>query len=593
MNSIDDSVPEAKILSINEVQARRWRTRLWWLTALCVLIAIGLTANSLRAPGEKIRVHFRDGFGIKTGDTLRYRGIDLGSVTEVHLDDQMQGVVVHIQLAPEHAGVANEGSRFWIERPRLRIGQVSGLETVLGAKFIGMIPGPREAVRKTEFTGMENPLGNAEQDSIDIRVRFPKGEGLSTGDTVRHLGIAVGEVTYVEMDDALDAVWVGARLVGSAQKLARSGTQFWIERPRLAISEIRGLETLVGGRYLAMEPGLKDSEIALEFNGLSEAPPLARRQGSLEIELEAHSRLGLLRGAPISFRGVEVGVVADVALATDGASVIVRAFIEPEYVDLVRKNSVWWSTGGVQLDAGLAGISLSVESFTSWLRGGISFATPDSPGEKVFTGYRFGLADKPEPEWLKWQPRLAAGPWSMRSENATVPPRVLRAAATWQTRFLGIARRNSAESWCLPLSSGQMCVPHSLIKASLAAKTRVSLELAGISIEIDPSKITERNGLSIVALPREIQVPRWPINEQLHSWNGKTTLLVFNPELGEPMPLDSARAAGTSAGLIEVNQSVPIHKSMEGSAVIDTATGELLGLLVRLDKGWFVAPIPR
>ena len=110
---------------------------------------------------------------------------------------------------------------------------------------------------------------------------FPAGEGLQVGDTIQYRGISVGEVTYVDLSDDIDSVWVGARLVGSARALARQGTQFWIERPRIALTEIRGLETLLGGRYIAIEPSTAESAAASEFVGMPEPPPLPRRDGSL------------------------------------------------------------------------------------------------------------------------------------------------------------------------------------------------------------------------------------------------------------------------------------------------------------------------
>jgi hypothetical protein len=430
----------------------------------------------------------------------------------------------------------------------------------------------------------------AEQDSIDVRVQFPAGEGLAAGDPVRFRGIDVGEVTYVELGEELDSVRVGVRLVGSAGKLARVGTQFWIERPRIEISEVRGLDTLLGGRYLALEPAREAAPPAAEFVGLAEAPPLARREGCLELELEARSRLGLMRGAPITYRGLEVGRVADVGLASDGASVSVQVIIEPEYAELVRKNSVWWSTGGVRLDAGLTGVNLSVDSFAAWLRGGVAFATPDPPGDKVVTGYRFGLAEKADPEWLTWQPRIATGSWTAGGEGRLALPRVARVAASWQTSFLGFARRHGAQAWCLPLDNGRALVPYSLITEAQAAKGEVSLEIAGVSGSLDPAKIADAGGLASVPLPKGIKVARWPVEKIADKpWNGKSALLVVNPELSDPLPLDAARAAGSDNGRIEINEAVAFHKSLEGSAVIDTNGGLLLGLLVQLDGQWSVA----
>lgn len=562
MSSSSESIPEATITRTADETGRQWRTRLWWLTAICVLVAIGVTVSSLRPAGETIVVHFADGFGIKPGDTLRYRGIDIGAVNEVRLATDMQGIDVKIRLQPEHDHIAVEGSQFWIERPRLRIGQVSGLETVLGAKYVGTIPGDMQGARRREFIGLANPLGTAEQDSIDVRIHFPAGEGLSTGDAVRYRGIDIGEVTYVELDEKLASVWVGVRLAGAARQLARPGTQFWIERPRLEISEIRGLETLVGGRYLALEPGTRsDTATVHEFVGLTEAPPLTRREGALELELEAYSRLGLVRGAPIAYRGLEVGRVADVGLASDGASIAVQVIIEPEYSDLVRNNSVWWSTGGVRLDAGLTGVNLSVDSFTSWLRGGVSFATPEPPGDKVATGYRFGLAEKADPEWLKWQPRIATGASSTVGSERIRLPRVMRIAVSWRSSFLGFSRRKSSQSWCLPLDNGQVCVPYSLVEAAQAASGEVNLEIAGKSTALEPKQAPDALGIAVLPLPLDIKVDRWPVAKiAKQPWNGRTDMLVINPELSEPLPLDAARGAGASDGRITINSAVPSTK---------------------------------
>ncbi len=64
---------------------------------VCAL-GFGAIGQFAQVPGEKVVIHFREGHGIKPGDTLRYRGIDLGAVESVHLSDDMQGVDVHISV---------------------------------------------------------------------------------------------------------------------------------------------------------------------------------------------------------------------------------------------------------------------------------------------------------------------------------------------------------------------------------------------------------------------------------------------------------------------------------------------------------------
>ncbi|MFO0943895.1 MAG: MlaD family protein [Pirellulales bacterium] len=161
--------------------------------------------------------------------------------------------------------------------------------------YLGVIPGS-SGRRTSRFTGLETPLLMTEGDDTEIRIRFPAGEGLEVGDPIKYRGIKVGEVVGIQLENDLQSVTVSVRLVGSAQKLARLGTQFWIERPRLDLTEIRGIDTLIAGKYIALQPTSNDGPLTNSFEGLSEPPPLPRREGSLEVELDSPQRMGIVRG---------------------------------------------------------------------------------------------------------------------------------------------------------------------------------------------------------------------------------------------------------------------------------------------------------
>src|SRR5262249_22222211 len=145
---------------------------------------------------------------------------------------------------------------------------------------------------------------------------------------------------------------VRVRLVGEAHQLAREGTQFWIERPRLSIAEVRGLDTLVAGRYLAVMPGPADAAAQSEFQGGDSVVPADLPAGSVEIVLHAAQRWGIERGVQVTYRGLRVGQIISVGLASDGTSIEARAFIEPRYRSLVRQNSVFWSNSGLDVNMG-------------------------------------------------------------------------------------------------------------------------------------------------------------------------------------------------------------------------------------------------
>jgi len=589
-SSVDSpaAIPQAIIQTAQQVTVGRLKTRLWWLTAVCALLAIGLIVSSYRAQGRPIRIQFSDGYGLKVGDTLRYRGIDVGAVSGVVLAKDLQSVDVNVLLAPGHESIAVEGSQFWIQRARLRLGEVTGLDTVLGANYLGVIPGAAGAPLQREFVGLETPLAMTSGDSAEIAIQFPAGEGLQTGDQVRYRGIGVGEVTYVELSERADEVKVGVRLVGAARQFARSGTQFWIERPRLDLTEVRGLETLIAGRYITFQSTLQESTPQWEFVGLADPPPMPRRDGDLEIELDAPRRLGLVRGAPIIYRGLEVGRVANVNLSKDGASVKVAGIIDTEYCELVRVNSKWWTVGGIEFDAGLRGVKVSVESLSAWIRGGIAFATPPEPGDKVVTGHRFMLEPQPQPEWLEWQPRIAVGNFG-KSATGVAPPTPIRVVASWQSSWLGLYRRRTAQAWGLPLDDGSLHVPASFLQKARVADTAVTIEVAGKSLNFDPTKITANELSGAIALPNSVAVERWPRKNLLGNLPATTTLLVMNPELIEPLAIDQTRVSNVKDGDLSIAPGVTIPPTLDGSPVVDSATGKVIGLLVQREEGWFVS----
>lgn len=581
----DATIPDALVRSPEQVANGRLKTRLWWLTGLCAILAAGLVVSSFRAQGSPIAIRFDDGHGLKAGDTLRYRGIDIGAVTSVKIADALDGVDVEVLLAPGNEKVAVEGSQFWIERARLRLGQVSGLDTVLGAKYLGVIPGDPNGSPATNFVGRETPLSITQGDSSEIRIQFPAGEGLAVGDTVRYRGISVGEVTFVELNDNADSVSVGVRLVGASRLLAREGTQFWIERPRLDLTEIRGLETLVGGRYISLEPTSDTAPLLSEFVGLAEPPPLPRRDGSLEIELDASNRLGLVRGAPITYRGLEVGRVANVGLSNDGATVKVGAVIDAEYAELVRSNSKWWAIGGVKVDANLRGVHIAIDSLSAWIRGGIAFATPESPGERVVTGHRYVLEAEPLPEWLEWQPRIAVG---HGQANGNEFPSAIRVVASWQASWLGLYRRRTAETWGLAVDGNRLFVPAKFVQEASEAKTDVTIEVAGSGFVFAASQVEVYGSTAKLALPDQAQVTEWNADDVSVAWNDTSILLIINPELSEPIALDGTRLAPLETGGIKIAPGVPISAALNGSPVVDSSTGKLIGLLVETSDGWIV-----
>jgi hypothetical protein len=149
---------------------------------------------------------------------------------------------------------------------------------------------------------------------LSVTIEFVEGHGLQPGDAVRLRGIDVGTVEHVVLNPALDRVEVTVQLMREASAIAREGTLFWIERPQVGMSAVRGLETIVGNKYIAVQPGPSEGPKLQRFLGV-ESPRQIIDSGKHSLTLHFRQGHGLRAGSPVRFRGVQVGEVVDVALA--------------------------------------------------------------------------------------------------------------------------------------------------------------------------------------------------------------------------------------------------------------------------------------
>jgi paraquat-inducible protein B len=240
-----------------------------------------------------------------------------------------------------------------------------------------------------------------------IKLTFQRGDGLQPNETtVRYRGVRVGMVRSVRLTQDGQKVEVQANLDRSAAVLAREGSLFWIVRPELSAGGLRGLQTIVSGSYIEVEPGT--GKPMKEFTGAEDAPLAPNLQQGLELVLTTPHVTTLNTGAPVYYRGLEVGSVQSISMNDIATGVNIHLRIDRRYKELVRENSVFWNAGGLDVTLKLFGVNVSAESMRSLIVGGIAFATPSPAGPPATPGLDFALHDKLEEKWLKWDTAIPA-----------------------------------------------------------------------------------------------------------------------------------------------------------------------------------------
>lgn len=215
------------------------------------------------------------------------------------------------------------------------------------------------------------------------QVSFETADGIASGKTeVRCRSVRVGMVKDLELSLDMNSVMVSIQMDRHAAGLLREDTRFWVVRPRVSATDISGLGTLLTGAYIELEPGT-GSQGPVTFRGLETPPPTNRNVPGRRLVLTADEAGSLGVGSPIYFLDVEVGRIETRELAPDGRQVLYHAFIRAEFSQLVRENTRFWSTSGVDISAGATGIKVRTPSFQAMLAGGASFGIPDGlvPGK--------------------------------------------------------------------------------------------------------------------------------------------------------------------------------------------------------------------
>jgi hypothetical protein len=437
-----------------------------------------------------------------------------------------------------------------------------------------------------------------------IQIEFEEGHGLQPGEALRYRGIDVGRVEKIALAvptsesssarDTTPGVLVSVRLNPSARRVVTDGTTFWIVRPVVSFDAIRGLDTIVGPKYIAMEPGPTDKYSVKKFQGLESAPPIRPKEGSVEIILDSPKRYGLDSGTPILHRGFHVGDVLSVTLASDARSVLVRCAIDPEYHELVRTNSKFWLRSGWRVSLGINGLELEADSLSQVLYGGIEFATPDSRGKVVGTGARFMLHEKPDDDWDDWKPSLPYGAiWDKLQRQSPV---CYRTSLVWKQSSFGFSVTKQKLGWGLLLDDGSlMCREEFASLPKSAIDKSGQLEVAGVSqatfepletIELsDGSKMVR---IRLTAQP-SIAEPLLDSRQFLRPIDENPgEVLVVGSETDRSVLIDANRYTKTDRGL-QLDPSFQLSSELDGAPVVDVRQGRWLGVIRKGAKGWLVA----
>lgn len=326
-------IPEAE-----QVKPRRWAPQLVWIIPIiAVLIGGWLAIHAWLEQGPTISISLLSGEGLEPGKTrIKYKDVDIGQVKSLTLSSDAKRVIVTAEMSKQAEGLLVDDTRFWVVRPRISGGNVSGLSTLLGGAYVGVDVG-KSTEERSEFVGLDvPPVVTLDAPGRRYALHGDDLGSLDVGSPVYLHRVQVGQVVAFELDPDGRGVTLTVFVRSPYDKYVTSATRFWqasgfdlnVDANGVKLDTQSLVTILLGGIAFqtpeedasgSAKPADEKSAFTL-FPDRSEAmrnPDLVARNYVLVFR---QSVRGLNIGAPVDFRGLVVGEVTSIDLDFDAAN---------------------------------------------------------------------------------------------------------------------------------------------------------------------------------------------------------------------------------------------------------------------------------
>ncbi|MGE5255764.1 MAG: intermembrane transport protein PqiB [Hyphomicrobiales bacterium] len=345
-------VPEAA------VQKRKRQFSIVWLVpVVAALIGGWLIVKAYYEKGPEITITFKSAEGLEAGKTkIKFKDVEIGLVQEIRLGEDLSHVKVKAQLVKEASRFLSENTRFWVVRARVSASAVTGLGTVFSGAFIDVDPGP-PGKSTDHFVGLEEPpIVTTGLPGRHFILESNRLGSIEVGTQVYYRQIRVGEVVAYHL--AEDGKKIVSKIFVHApyDQYVRKTTRFWnasgldvkVDAGGLKVDMESIISILVGGIAFDFGDSFGEQGERAEAEHVFTLYPT--REAAQEkvygiknyyVLLFDESVRGLSPGAPVEFRGIQIGQVVDIKsefdLKMNKLKIPVIIAAEPERISFTGK----------------------------------------------------------------------------------------------------------------------------------------------------------------------------------------------------------------------------------------------------------------
>ena len=354
-HSSDAGFPEVPAAS---VKTRKSRFSLVWIVpVVAALIGGWLVVKALTEKGPAITITFKSAEGLEAGKTkVKYKDVEIGMVEEIRIAEDASHVVVKAQLVKETERFISENTRFWVVRARISASAIYGLGTVFSGAYIDIDPGkPGKSARS--FKGLEEPpIVTTGLSGRHFVLESERRESLEVGAPVYYRQLRAGEVVAYRLSEDGSKIVAKIFVYAPYHEFVRKNTRFWsasgvdlkLDATGITLNTESLVSILVGGIAFDLFKNNSDPEELAPEDSIFKLFPNREAAQQRVYTTKNHFVLlfdesvrGLSPGAPVEFRGIQIGQVVDIKSEFDikmnKLKIPVIAAVEPERISFTGK----------------------------------------------------------------------------------------------------------------------------------------------------------------------------------------------------------------------------------------------------------------
>ncbi|MGN7975201.1 PqiB family protein [Serratia sp. 22264] len=313
---------------------RRWPSPIWLVPVIALLIGASMLLHAWLAAGPEIAITFQTATGLEPGKTaVKYKDVTVGVVKDIQLRGDDSQVLVTVSLNESAANLARADTRFWVVRPRVGIGGVTGIDTLLSGAYIGVDKGSSARTRSA-FTGLESPPAIInDMPGSRFVVQTDDLGSLDIGSPVYYRRVPVGRIASYQLNADGKSVSLQIFIDAPYDRFVTPNSRFW---------NASGLDVSVGANGFR----LRTQTVAVIMAGgiafatpenASGASPVGPK-GEYVLAKDQESALAAPDGPPMRFKlrferslhGLEVGAAVEFSSIKIGRVVSVDLDYSPQ-----------------------------------------------------------------------------------------------------------------------------------------------------------------------------------------------------------------------------------------------------------------------